>query len=135
LDDACGLLASRDGADLDTAADGEWSARQIAHHLADTELFRSTRLRLLAEDAPFIPSFDEAHFARVLHYDRPIGNSLVLVRATLDTNLALLERLGEQDWLRAGTHEEFGAFSVSDWLQRAANHGHEHAAQLRGLLP
>jgi hypothetical protein len=134
LNDACKAIERLAPAELDAAAEGEWCARQIAHHLADTELFRSTRLRLLlAEDDPFIPSFDEAHFARVLHYERPIEASLALVRATLATNLALLERIGEEEWLRSGRHQEFGAFSIEDWLERAANHGPEHLAQLGGL--
>jgi hypothetical protein len=136
LDAVTELLSRFDARQLDESPHGEWSARQIAHHLADTELFRSTRLRtLLAEDAPLLASFDESSFAERLFYERPIEASLALLRAATETNLALLACLDEADWQRAGTHEELGPFSVEAWLQRAANHAHEHAGQLRGLLP
>jgi hypothetical protein len=57
--------------DLDHApADGGWSAREVIHHLADSEMTSAIRLRtLLAEDSPMIQGYDEEEFARRLHYD------------------------------------------------------------------
>ena len=61
---------------------GGWTARQIVHHLADSETTAYIRLRrLLAEDNPTIYSYDEERFARALHYDRPIDASLETLRA------------------------------------------------------
>ena len=119
---------------LDFAAPGEWSPRQIAHHVADTELVRGYRLRqLLALDAPRIQAFDEGQFVQRLHYYRPVKASLALFKAVVDSNLELLTLAFPEDWLRAGSHEELGVFSLEDWLQRAAAHSHEHAEQLRSL--
>jgi hypothetical protein len=119
---------------LDAARQGEWSAREIVHHLADTELFRSTRLRaLLSEDEPFLPGFDEQRLQQRLHYYRPVEASLALFNAAIDSNIELLTLLFPEDWLRSGRHERLGSFTIETWLERAAAHPHEHAAQLRAL--
>ncbi len=60
----------------------EWSAREVVHHLADSEATSYIRLRrLLAEDDPVIYGYDEAEFARRLHYDRPIAASLAVLKS------------------------------------------------------
>jgi hypothetical protein len=120
---------------VDKAPPGEWSPRQIIHHLADTELFRGARLRLLiAQDEPFIPGIDENRLAERLDYSRDVGSSLALMAAVMDANIELLDGLEDSDWSRAGTHEEFGPFSINDWLVRASGHGHEHATQILTVL-
>lgn len=110
-----------------------WTARQIVHHLADSEMTSAIRLRrLLAEDAPEIAAYDENRFAERLHYDaRPIGPSLDALAAARSTSVQLLERLREDDWARTGTHSESGRYGVEDWLRIYAAHGRDHAEQIR----
>ncbi|MCL4811069.1 MAG: DinB family protein [Vicinamibacteraceae bacterium] len=111
---------------------GRWSPREIVHHLGDSEMTSAIRLRLLlAEDAPVIRGYDQEEFARRLHYDRPIAASLAAFRAARDTTAELLDRLGEADWSRSGTHTESGPYSVERWLEIYAEHAHGHAAQIR----
>src|SRR5438094_2617648 len=63
-------------------APGKWSAREIVHHLADSEMTSAIRLRrLLAEDRPQIVGYDQDEYARRLHYDRPIQSSLDALNA------------------------------------------------------
>jgi hypothetical protein len=46
----------------------EWTARQVAHHLADSESMAYIRLRrLIAVDFPSIAGYDEPEWARRLH--------------------------------------------------------------------
>jgi hypothetical protein len=112
--------------------DGGWSPRQVAHHLADSEATAFVRLRrLIAEDEPVIVGYDEPEYARRLHYDRPVGSSLAVLRAVRDASLELLESLTPAEWDRRGTHTESGPYSVGDWLGIYANHSHDHAAQIR----
>jgi hypothetical protein len=115
---------------------GGWTARQIVHHLADSEMTSAIRLRrLLVEDAPVITAYDENAFARLLHYDdRPIGPSLDALAAARSTSVQLLERLTEADWSRAGTHSESGRYGVEEWLAIYAAHGRDHADQIRRAL-
>jgi hypothetical protein len=119
--------------ELDRAApDGGWTARQVVHHLADSEARAYVRLRrLIAEDAPEIVGYDEPEYARRLHYDRPIAASLAVVGAVREASRELLERLTPSEWERRGTHSESGAYSVDDWLRIYANHPYDHADQIR----
>lgn len=113
-----------------------WTAREIVHHLADSEMTSAIRLRrLLAEDDPVIQGYDEAAFARRLHYDRrPIAASLNAMRAARDASANLLDHLTEEEWHRKGTHTESGPYSVTDWLAIYADHAHDHADQIRRAL-
>jgi hypothetical protein len=117
--------------ELDRTPDGEWSPRMIVHHLADSETNSYLRLRkLLAENHTTIQGYDEAEFARVLHYDRPIERSLEVFRAVRNSSSELLDLLEDGDWARAGTHSESGAYSVEGWLEIYADHGLTHADQI-----
>jgi hypothetical protein len=110
-----------------------WTARQVVHHLGDSEMTSAIRLRkVLAEDDAVIAAYDENAFARALYYDdRPIGPSLDAMAAARATSAQILERLSEEQWSRAGTHSESGAYSVDDWLRIYAAHGEDHADQIR----
>jgi len=109
-----------------------WTARQVAHHLADSEAMAYTRLRrLLGDDEPVIAGYDEPVWAKRLHYDRPIEASVAVLRAVREASVQLLEAIDEQEWSRTGTHTESGPYSVEGWLRIYASHPHEHAEQIR----
>ena len=117
--------------DAKPSADG-WSARQIVHHLADSEMTAAVRFRLLiAEDRPAIKSYDQDEFARRLHYDRPYEASLELFRAARASTAELMAQLTEAEWLREGTHSETGRFGLDTWLRIYGPHAHRHATQIR----
>ncbi|MDQ6919231.1 MAG: DinB family protein [Candidatus Dormibacteraeota bacterium] len=122
-------------ADLDHAVEG-WTPRQVAHHVADSEMTSAIRIRrLLAEERPQLAAYDEELFARQLHYsERPVDGSLEAVRGARASTLALLEVLSEDEWAREGTHSESGRYSVTDWLRIYAAHCHDHADQVRRAL-
>ena len=110
---------------------GEWTPREVVHHLADSEMTSAIRLRrLIAEDRPTIAGYDEQEFARRLHYDRPIEPSLEALRAARSSTADILERLTEAEWGREGTHSESGRYTVEDWLRIYAAHAHDHAEQI-----
>jgi DinB family protein len=118
--------------ELDRSASDEWTPRQIAHHLADSEMTSGIRLRrLIVEESPVIQGYDEADFAMKLTSDRPIAPSLEVMRYVRESSAQILDRLTEADWQRAGTHSENGPYSVEDWLTIYAAHGHDHAAQIK----
>lgn len=109
-----------------------WTARQVAHHLADSEAMAYIRLRrLIAEDAPGIAGYDEPEWARRLHYDRPIEASLAVLAGVRAASLQLLEALTPAEWSRTGIHSESGSYGVEDWLRIYAGHSHDHADQIR----
>jgi hypothetical protein len=134
-----GYLAVVDALEGMTAAEweareapGEWSPREIVHHLADSEMTSAIRLRLLiAQDAPVIIGYDQEAFVRDLFPDRPIEPSLAAFAAARDATAPILRRLSEEQWRRAGTHSESGHYTVEDWLGIYAGHAHDHADQIR----
>ncbi len=113
-------------------APGRWSAREIVHHLADSEMISAVRLRLLiAIDNPRIVGYDQEEFARRLYYDRPIEASLKAFKAARRTTADILDRLTPSEWARGGTHTEHGPYTVERWLEIYAAHAHDHATQIR----
>ena len=113
-------------------APDKWSAREIVHHLADSEMTSAIRLRrLIAEERPVIQGYDQDEFARRLAYDRPVQASLDAFRAARQTTAEILERLTETDWTREGIHSESGRYTVERWLEIYAIHAHTHAEQIR----
>lgn len=125
-------LAGATDAELDARpAPGKWSAREIVHHLADSEMTSAVRLRLLlAVDRPQIAGYDQEEFARRLYYDRPIEASLDAFKAARRTTAEMLDRLTDAEWAREGTHSEHGRYTMLMWLEIYAAHAHAHAEQI-----
>lgn len=118
--------------ELDRSVSGEWTPRQIAHHLADSEMMSAIRIRrLLAEEKPVLYGYDEKAFAEKLTADRPVEPSVQAMRMARETSLQLLERMTDDDWGIVGTHTESGRYTVEDWLSIYASHAHDHADQIK----
>lgn len=114
---------------------GKWSAREIVHHLADSEMTSAIRLRkLLAEESPLIQGYDQDAYAERLRYnERDTAPALEAFRLARATTAQLLAVMTDEDWSRAGHHTESGPYSAEDWLRIYAAHAHGHAAQIRRL--
>ena len=126
-------LAGAKDADLDARpAPGKWTAREVVHHLADSEMTAGIRLRLLvAFDSPTIYGYDQDEFARRLFYDRPIEASLDAFKAARRTTGEILARMSDADWTRNGSHTEHkGNYTPERWLQIYGPHAHKHAEQI-----
>jgi hypothetical protein len=117
-------------------ADGGWTARMVAHHVADSETNSYIRLRrLVAEDDPLIIGYDEELWSKRLRYDRPVAASVAVVLAVRAASLELLLTLSDEDWARArGRHSESGAYDLDTWLRTYARHPREHAEQIVGAV-
>jgi hypothetical protein len=105
------------------------------HHLADAEVIRSARFRLLlAGNEPHLPGFNEKDFVERQDYERPLDASLALLSAAREANLELLEDVDEASWQNVGYLDGGRRFSLEDWLQLAAGHCYEHVAQLQSYV-
>jgi DinB family protein len=114
---------------------GKWSAREIVHHLGDSESFSAGRLRkLLVEENPLIQGYDQDAFASRLRYnERDMAPALEAFRCARESTMQVLQLMTDDDWNRAGTHSESGHYTTEDWLRIYAAHAHNHAAQIRRL--
>ena len=118
--------------ELDRQPPEGWTARQIVHHLADSETNSYVRLRrLLAEDDVLIIGYDQDEWASRLHYDRPIEASLAVLDAVRAASTQLLRTLDDAAFERTGKHSESGEYGVDTWLAIYADHAHDHADQIR----
>jgi hypothetical protein len=120
---------------VDLRVEGGWSARQVIHHIADSEAQSYARLRrLLAEPAgSVIQGYDEAAWAQcdTLGYQElPTEHPLAVFRAVRAASLDVLRRLGDEDLERYGEHSESGRYTLRMWLDIYTEHPRAHAAQL-----
>lgn len=111
----------------------EWSAREVIHHLADSEMIAGIRLRrILVEDEAQLWPYAPGRLAERLAYaDRPLDAALALFRWTRACTAELLDRMTEADWAKAGMPTPNGEYSTVRWLRGYSGHAHEHADQIR----
>ena len=115
-------------------ADGEWSTRQIVHHLADSHMSANFRFRLpLTETMPNLPVYDQEAWAMLPDYNLPLESSLTILRGLHMRFVALLESLTEEEWLRTGVHPSWGEVSVEDVARRYADHCDNHMNQMNRI--
>jgi DinB superfamily len=124
---------------LDNRHPDGWSARQVIHHMADSEAQSYVRLRrLLAEPAgSVIQGYDEAAWAEcgALGYQvLPTEQSLAVIKAVRASSHLILQQLSVEDFARYGTHTESGRYTLADWVDIYTRHPHEHGDQLLRAL-
>ncbi len=86
---------------IDRHVEGGWSARQVIHHLADSEAQSYARLCVVSSPNPagsLIQGYDEAAWAQsdeLGYQELPVEHSLAVFRAVRAASLDVLRRLGE----------------------------------------
>jgi uncharacterized damage-inducible protein DinB len=125
---------------LDTAQlstpyrEGGWSLRQVVHHMADSHMNASLRMRLaLTEDWPTIKPYDEKAWATLRDYAAPIEWSLELVESLHARWVMLLQSLGEEQWQRGFVHPENGPMTLDVMTLVYAWHSMHHVAHITHL--
>lgn len=93
---------------------------------------RASRIfAVIAQEQPLLPAFDEELYKRRLQYlwrDPELALSLFQqIRFAMGE---LLERCDADTWERTGVHEDHGPLSLATLIQRGAEHGDEHIAQV-----
>jgi hypothetical protein len=120
---------------LDVHHENGWSARQVIHHMADSEAQSYARLRrLVAEpDGSVIQGYDEGAWAeceKLGYKDAPVENSMAVFAAVRAGSLDVIKRLEESDLAKFGEHSERGKFTVETWVTIYTKHPHDHGDQL-----
>ena len=129
------LAAAVKSDQLDIKHENGWSARQIIHHVADSEVQSYVRLRrLMAEpEGTIIQGYDEGAWAANAHlgYEKfDVKNSIAAYVAVRASTLDVLKTLSEDDLARWGDHTEKGRITVQDWLNSYVAHPKDHGDQL-----
>src|SRR5262245_10289143 len=118
------------------SGEGEWTIRQVVHHLADSHMNSFIRLKLiLTEDKPTLKPYNQEAWGLLPDtYQFPIPPTLQLLRGLHPRWIALFETVGDADWARSGYHPEIGEVTIDDLLQIYAQHCQEHLAQIKRAL-
>lgn len=112
---------------------GTWSILEVVCHLADSEQAYCHRMkRVIAEDNPLLPGYDETRFAGSLAYhDRDLEAELMLLDAMRRQMVRILRAAPESAWSRTGVHTERGLMTLEDLLQTEADHIPHHLTFIR----
>jgi uncharacterized damage-inducible protein DinB len=115
--------------------DGGWTAKQVAHHLADAHLNGFARFKLaLTEDTPAIKTYEEDLWAETADgRGAPAELSLQLLAGLHSRWTILLESLAEADFGRAFSHPQRGVMSIDKAIQLYAWHSLHHTAHVTTL--
>ncbi len=112
--------------------EGEWSVREVVHHMADADANFFVRMKLvLTEEKPRLWLFEQEGWARLADTTKvPIQPSLSILKGLHQRWGVLLESLPESAWARQGVHPESGAVTLEDLLVAYTNHGEIHLEQI-----
>jgi len=115
--------------------EGEWTVRQVVHHLADSHMNSFIRLKLiLTEEHPTLVAYDQEIWATLPDVELPLEHTFSILRGLHKRWIALFESLSEESWRRLGYHPEIGDITPDDLLVIYARHGEEHIEQITRLL-
>jgi hypothetical protein len=118
-------------------APDQWSIKEVCAHLRDSLEIDGERIRrMVEEDDPAIPGYDQEALARERDYQNAsMPLILTALRAFSGGNAYMLEGLTEGQWRRVGHHQERGPINVGGYAEQQAEHCRAHLAQLRSLRP
>ena len=111
--------------------EGEWTAHDIVVHLADAEIVRAARFRLiLGEDDPALSPFDQDRWqSRLAYPSRSPELALAVFETMVRSSHELLSAVPPESLARTAPHPD-GPLSCLDLLERGIAHATAHAAQI-----
>ncbi|MFN8371453.1 MAG: DinB family protein [Anaerolineae bacterium] len=115
-------------------AEGEWSVRQIVHHLADAHSNAVLRLkRWLTEDYPTSRDLEQVKLADMVDYTLPIESALLTINAVHLRFVTLFDSLTDEQWSYPQKPSE-GSDNVENIARIYAWHGENHLNQIKRAL-
>jgi len=116
--------------------EGGWSILDAIAHLGDLELVYTVRMRDIlagAGNRSLQPLAQNDWIAHVHRRDEPLSELLEQFWFHRRMNLALFERLSDEELARNGAHPQYGALSVRDIGGRLERHDEKHLAQIERI--
>jgi hypothetical protein len=107
---------------------GTWSIQQNVIHLLDSDLVASDRMkRIIAQDKPLLIGYDETAFSQKLFYhEQSAEDALTMFELNRRATAAILKRLPDEAFARAGVHNERGLVTLGDMLNTYIRHVDNH---------
>jgi hypothetical protein len=114
--------------------EGGWTPSQVVHHIADSHMLGSIRLRLaLTEDWPTIMLYDQKAWAELHDVGAPVEWSLELIESLHARWVMLLLSLTAEQWKRGFVHPLRGRSTIEEATLMYAWHSLHHVAHITHL--
>lgn len=116
--------------------EGKWAIADVIAHLADLELVYAVRIRTIVAGAGGetpLPVLAQDAWVERVHRREPVAELLEQFWFHRRMNLALRERLSEEELARTGVHPDYGPITVSDAFDRIERHDAKHLAQIERI--
>ena len=128
---------SLDDSDLArTYGAGKWSVRYLLHHLTDSEVVFTERLRrVISEPAMIVWYYDQDAWAEALDYaTRPLEASRPVFEVLRNAIIADARRHYERDGATEFVHSKSGLRTLKDEFDKVASHNEHHLEHIRRAL-
>ena len=115
-------------------AEGRWSIADVIAHLGDLELVYAVRIRsILAGAGEALQALPQNQWIARVHGREAVAELLEQFWFHRRMNLALRERLSEEELSRSGNHPDYGALTVRDAYERIRRHDAKHLGQIERI--
>ncbi|MGE5156185.1 MAG: DinB family protein [Betaproteobacteria bacterium] len=113
-----------------------WAIVEIVAHMADVDERALSRVhRILHEQHPVLPAFDQEALARERRYlEMDLPTQLRRYEASRRSHIELLLSLDPGDWTRTGHHEVHGDTTLTLYESHVAAEDVDHLAQISAVL-
>jgi hypothetical protein len=117
-------------------AEEKWSVADVIAHLGDLELVYTVRIRTIlagAGGSTPLPVLAQDHWIERVHRREPLSELLEQLWFHRRMNLALLERLTDEELSRSGIHPDYGPITIRDAVDRIERHDEKHLKQIERI--
>jgi DinB family protein len=127
------LLLNDDPAIRHRPAANEWSAIEVVGHMIDKMQIWTSRVeRLMVEERPALPAYDQDALVREHDYQHADPDMLFeQLRQACERFATLVERVPNSALQREGVHEEVGPMTLRRCIELPLESAPEHLEQLR----
>lgn len=117
---------------------GDESPHRVLAHLREVEAkaFHVRLRRILDEDEPFLPLFDDEHWMESSYRPDESPEAILNEYARLrQQELSWLENLPPQAWNRTARHPWWGIRALQWWVEQSLAYAEDHLRQMKHWLP
>lgn len=114
---------------------GKWSIKQIVFHLADSDTIGFVRIKLaFAQPGSAFPLYNQDSWVQTFDYQHKeqstMENAIRLMEILRFFTGSIFRQANGADWIKTGTHPEFGEMTLRNLLELYADHGERHIEQI-----
>jgi hypothetical protein len=116
-------------------SEGAWSLKEVIGHVRDfAEIDHDRLCRMIKQESPFLPGYDQEALVRERNYQEANLQSVVDELASFRRQtVQVLTELVDASWTRTGRHQERGIFSIRQHVDRLVRHEAIHLEHIQAL--